>query len=821
MGSYDHRSFERKWSEAWESAGVHRWRNDRTRPKQYILEMFPYTSGRLHMGHVRNYTMGDTLARMRRAQGYDVLYPMGWDAFGLPAENAAIRSGIHPRRYTEQAIASMKGAMKTIGLSYDWSREVDTSSPAYIRAQQVLFLRFFEKGLLHRDTSFVNWCESCVTVLADEQAASGRCWRCGTPVSKRRVPQWFMNIRSYADELLDGLDRLPDWPDSVKNIQRTWIGRSEGTEIDFPLDGEDEVLRVFTTRVDTLAGCTFLALAPEHELLDRLEMPADARAQVDATRERILSQSTEERSSREAPRDGAFTGRWAISPISGERVPILVASYVLTHYGTGAIMAVPAHDQRDFEFAKQHHLPIRIVIAGGGVSPATNLESAYVEDGHLVNSGPFDGLDCRAAFSAITAALTERGSGRRAVQYRLQDWSVSRQRYWGNPIPIIHCSACGPVPVPDVDLPVRLPENLEFDGKGSPLARSRDYMDVSCPRCGGAASRDPDTMDTFFDSSWYFLRFPTPEAEAPVDPAIVERMLPVDSYVGGIEHATLHLMYARFFVKALRDLGIIRLDEPFSRLFNHGMVNDAEGRKQSKSLGNVVEPHAVIETYGADALRVYLMFATAYNAAIDWSDTGPEDARAWLNRVHRLGERLRRALAGCSDLRPDPALCRQGAARALRRDVHETILKVTSDIERFQFNTAVASLMSLTNSIYAYPAEAPQEPAAGAYRVLVRLLGVVAPFLAEDIWSWCGPGGLLPEQPWPGFEPDAVDWPTKEIAVQVNGRFVLSIQVPREAAAPDIQEAALRESRVRSRIGAQSLRRVIHVPDRLVNLVLS
>jgi leucyl-tRNA synthetase len=817
---YDHSSIETKWQERWVAHSSFKWHNDTAKPKYYVLEMFPYTSGRMHIGHARNYTMGDILARLQRARGYDVLYPMGWDAFGLPAENAAIQHGVHPLRYTLDAIQSMKSSMIRTGLSYDWSVEINTSEPDYIKAQQQLFIRLFESKLIYRDTSYVNWCETCGTVLANEQAAGGKCWRCGNDVIKRRLPQWFVNIRAYADELLDGLEPLKGWPESVKNIQRTWIGRSYGTEILFPVEGESEPLNVFTTRPDTLYGCTFILLAPEHELLDRLEMEPEYRERVTQFKQTILMQSAEERVG-EQVKLGAFTGQYAIHPLTGERLPIWTANYILMEYGTGAVMCVPAHDQRDFEFAEKYDLPIRVVIRGEGMSPEETLAEAYTGEGELVNSGPFDGLDSERAKVEITARLEDQLQGRPTKQYRLQNWSVSRQRYWGNPIPIIHCEKCGAVPVPAEQLPILLPEELDFSGSGSPLARSRAYMETTCPKCGAAALREPDTMDTFVDSSWYYLRFPNPHLDAPFDREIVNRMLPVDVYIGGIEHATLHLMYARFIVKVLRDQGMLDFDEPFRDLYNHGMVNDEQGRKQSKSLGNVVDPTDVIEEFGADALRLYLMFTTAYNFPIEWNNSGPKDAQAYLQRVWRLGLRLGDILAQHEGSVIDKSLCTTGAERELRRVVHTTIRKVASDVEGFRFNTAIAALMSLTNAISTYPVEAAAQPVAAAYRILIRLLALVAPHFSEEIWEEIGNGQMLVEEPWPTVEEDALITETKEIAVQLNGRFITAVHVSQQSSEEQIVEVAVANPSVASRLDGKSLRRTIYVPDRLVNLIAS
>jgi leucyl-tRNA synthetase len=810
---YDHRAAERKWQKKWDDAALFRWTGDRTKRKFYVLEMFPYTSGHLHIGHSRNYSMGDTLARLRRAQGYDVLYPMGWDAFGLPAENAAIVRGLHPREFTATARASMKAAMNRLGLSYDWSLEIDTSSAEYIQAQQRLFIRFFERGLVYRDANYVNWCPQCATVLANEQVIGGRCWRCETQVVKRHVPQWFFNIRAYADELLDGLDKLPDWPESVKNIQRSWIGRSHGTEIRFS-DESGGTLAVFTTRPDTLFGCTFLALAPEHPWLNDRDLPAGVRT----FRDEILLKSTEERALEE--KRGVFTGHYAVNPINGERVPIWVANYVVMDYGTGAIMAVPAHDERDFEFARAYGLPVREVVRDPAASGDT-LDHAYVGTGTLVNSGPLTGTASQVAADNISAALERQGQGKRTVQYRLQNWSISRQRYWGNPIPIVYCGECGAQPVPQQELPLLLPDTIDFKGTGSPLSRSAAYMTTTCPKCGGPAQRDPDTMDTFVDSSWYFLRFPTPHAVEPFDRETVDRMLPVDAYIGGIEHATLHLMYARFFVKALRDLGLLGFDEPFVRLYNQGMVNDAAGRKQSKSLGNVVEPFEVIEAYGADSLRVYLLFTTAYNLGLNWSDTGPKDAQSFLNRVWRLAHRWEPALRRHGSAVLDASRCASGAAAELRTLVHQTIRKVTTDLERFQFNTSIAALMQLSNALYAFPADGDPAVAAGAIRVLLRLLAPFAPHFAEEVWEQTGGHGLVVEQPWPLVDEAALVGAMKEIAVQVNGRFMATLEVGQDAGEPDVVEAARQHATVGQRLAGKSIRKTIYVPDRLVNFVVA
>lgn len=825
---YAHAIADKKWQARWRETEAFKWSNDSSRPKYYILEMFPYTSGKLHIGHSRNYAMGDTLARFYRARGFDVLYPMGWDAFGLPAENAAINGGKHPRLFTDEARDSMKAAMDQLGLSYDWSLEINTSKPEYTRAQQQLFIEFFNRGLVYRDTSYVNWCPTCNTVLANEQVIDGKCWRSQSEVIKRQVPQWFFAIRKYADQLLDGLDKLTGWPESVKNIQRSWIGRSEGTEVIFQVEGQAEPLKVFTTRPDTLFGCTFLVVAPEHPLLDRIPPGAAEASAVKVFRQKALITPAEERASEGQQKVGVFTGQYAVNPINGERVPIWTANYVLMDYGTGAVMAVPAHDQRDFDFAVQYHLPIRQVIRAAehlGPAPGVRLDQAYESEGILINSGPFDGLTGTDAIAAITSALSKKAQGNRTTQYRLQNWSISRQRYWGNPIPIVYCQKCGAVPIPESELPLLLPDKVEFNGTGSPLSRDSEFMETSCPRCGEPAQRDPDTMDTFVDSSWYYLRYPTPRGTQPFDKDLVNRMLPVDVYVGGVEHATLHLLYSRFMVKALRDFGMLSFDEPFTRLYNQGIVNDSLGRRQSKSAGNVVEPKSVIDRYGADSLRVYLLFATAYNFSMNWIDTGPEDAHTYLMRVWRLRQRMEKTLEVHPGNILGKAQCVEGHPRSLRELVHQTIQKVAHDTERFQFNTAIAALMVLTNALYAYPADQPQQPAAAAFRILIRLLGIFAPHIAEEIWekSSVEPTAgakMLVDLPWPEVEADALVPAIKTIAVQVGGKFVTSIDVPQEATESEVLASAHQDLKIAKRIEGKLLKKVIYVPNRLLNLLL-
>ena len=808
----DHAAIEARWQEAWRNAAIEMWRNDDSKEKYYVVEMFPYSSGRLHMGHARNFTMGDIVARMKRAQGFDVLYPMGWDAFGLPAEKAAIKDGTHPREFTDRAKAAMHTAMDQLGLSYDWRCEIDTSSPSYVAAQQRLFVKFFEAGLVYRDSSLANWCETDQTVLADEQVEDGLCWRCANPVTKRRINQWFFDIRRYADELLDDLDRLDGWPDRVCNIQRAWIGRKAGSEITFSFDGEVAAtpISVFTTRVDTLLGCTFLLLAPEHKLLDEIELDADYRADVDELRRRLLSQSKEEERSEVKVKEGAFTGLHVINPANGRSVPVWVANYVLTDYGTGAVMAVPAHDQRDLDFARQYGLPVEAVISPDG-EPMEIDDVAYVEDGVLINSGDLDGRSVSEGAAALQERLAASGEGGAVTTYKLRNWSISRQRYWGNPIPIVYCDEHGAQPVPDETLPVLLPENVDFMDSGRAILNHDEFLSAKCPVCGSLAQREVDTMDTFVDSSWYFLRFLAPEATEPIDPALVARMMPVDLYIGGIEHAILHLMYARFFTKALRDVGLLDFDEPFTRLENQGMVNDSEGQKQSKSKGNITEPASVIERFGADALRVYLMFSTAPENPINWDDDGPRTALNYLNRVYRL------VLANVDLFSGDVLDEENPTDRDLGRAANEAIGRVAADVDRFQMNTAIAELMTLTNAIYGAGA-ASGAARRDAIEILISLLAPFAPHLAEELWSITGHDTLVAASPWPVIDESALAVDRVEIAVQVRGKLVQTITLPSDTDEATAVSAAVAIRGVQDRLDGEPSR-IVYVPNRVVNVI--
>ncbi|MDP9583670.1 UNVERIFIED_ORG: leucyl-tRNA synthetase [Burkholderia contaminans] len=818
---YDHGTRDAYWQARWREAGLFEWQRDDGARNFYILEMFPYTSGKMHIGHARNYSMGDTVARMQRARGFNVLYPMGWDSFGLPAENAAKKSGENPAVFTREAIRSMRAAMDQLGLSYSWGNEITTCDATYIHAQQSLFLDIYARGLVYQKSSYVYWDPVEETVLANEQVIDGKGWRSGAPVIKRRIAQWFFDIRAYADELYNGIDKLTEWPASVRNIQRSWIGRSIGAEIDFAVENSGRHLTVFTTRAETIAGCRFIALAPEHDALDWLPMDDRARRAVVEFRDQILVQSSEDRAA--APKAGVSTGLFAINPLTREAVPVLVANYITMDYGTGAVMGVPAHDQRDFEFANRYGLGEKIVIRPSS-SDEVDVDAAYEGEGLVVaTASEFDGRPSEEVRSEIVEMLAVSGAARHSTQFRLQDWSISRQRYWGCPIPIVHCEHCGPVAMCRDELPLLLPKEIVVEGSGSPLSRDRTWMRTACPTCGRAASRDPDTMDTFVDSSWYFLRFPTPNDTLPVNRTACDSVAPVDIYVGGVEHATLHLIYARFMVKILRDLGYVGFDEPFVRLFNQGMVNDAQGRKQSKSLGNVTEPMKVVDSFGVDALRVYLLFKTSYNAPINWDDGGPRSARQFLERVLRL---IQKHSDNVKSHGNSTALVLQGAEseedRRLLKVTNRTIAKVTRDVEKFSFNTAIAAIMSLTNELYTVsPTESGcKRIFAECIRVLVRLLAPFAPHICEEMWALFGENRLLADSPWPEVDHASLADEMMTIAVQLNGKLVAPVEIPADIEEKDLFTQVLARDDVRSRIGALSVKGYRYVEGRVFNLIV-
>ncbi|MCG0240015.1 MAG: leucine--tRNA ligase [Firmicutes bacterium] len=828
---YNFKEVEARWQREWERSGIYKVTEDPSRPKYYALAMFPYPSGKIHMGHVRNYTIVDAIARYRRMRGYNVLHPMGYDAFGLPAENAAIQHGVAPDKWTWANIAEMTEQLKSLGYSYDWDRAVYTCRPDYYRWTQWLFLQLYKHGLAYRKKAPVNWCPSCETVLANEQVEDGRCWRCDSPVTRNELEQWFLRITRYADELLADLEKLPGWPERVRVMQQNWIGRSEGAEVTFTVEGTGDPITVFTTRPDTLYGVTFMALAPEHPLVEKLIAGRPEAEAVRAFRERVRNQSEIERTAEGGEKEGLFTGAYCINPLSGDRVPIWVANYVLMEYGTGAVMGVPAHDQRDFEFARKYGLPVRVVIQNPSrnLDPATMAE-AYPEPGVMVNSGPFDGLPSEEGKERVVAYLEEKGVGRRKVQYRLRDWLISRQRAWGAPIPIVYCDRCGTVPVPESDLPVLLPEDLVFTGKGaSPLARHEGFVNTTCPRCGGPARRETDTMDTFICSSWYYLRFADPQnGQAPFDRAKVDYWLPVDQYVGGVEHAVLHLLYSRFITKALRDMGYLGFDEPFTNLLTQGMVLK-DGAKMSKSKGNVVSPEEMINRYGADACRLFILFAAPPERDLEWSDEGIEGAARFVNRFYRMVRSALPVLERARGTDRQAALRPEAlgeAEKALRRVVHGTIRKVTQDLtDRFGFNTAIASLMELVNAFYEYRSQVPedrQNPAvlAEAAESAVLLIAPFCPHLAEELWHQMGHTESVHLQPWPTYDEAALTVETVEMAVQVSGKVRDRIRVPVSATEEEIRAAALAAEKVQPHIAGKEIQKVVVVPGRLVNIVV-
>ncbi len=815
---YDPTEVEARWRAHWEAHGTFVVREDAAAPKYYVLEMFPYPSGRIHMGHVRNYTIGDAVARYKRMRGFNVLHPMGWDAFGLPAENAAIDSGVHPAEWTAQNIQAMRLQLRRMGFSYDWGREIATCDPAYYRWEQLFFLRMLERDLAYRRNGRVNWCTACQTVLANEQVTDGCCWRCETTVVERELEQWFLRITAYAEELLQDTYRLDGWPEKVLVMQRNWIGKSLGAEIRFPLHERSGDLVVFTTRPDTIFGATFMSIAPEHPLALELAAGRPEEAFVRAFVKQVRQQTTESRSQ---GKDGVFTGAACRNPFTGAVLPIFVADFVLMEYGTGAVMAVPAHDQRDFEFARAHELPLRVVVQPDGerLDPVT-MKAAYEGPGHLADSGPFTGLASEQAKTRIVEALEARGAGSSRVQYRLRDWGISRQRYWGAPIPVVYCGDCGVVPVPDHDLPVVLPtEVLCTATGGSPLAGVPSFVQTCCPRCGKTGRRETDTMDTFVESSWYFARYTAPDEDRrPFDPAALAYWLPVDQYIGGIEHAVLHLLYARFFTKALRDLGWLHVAEPFARLFTQGMVIK-DGAKMSKSKGNVVDPGELIDAYGADTARLFALFAAPPERDLEWSAQGVEGMSRFLHRLWRLVYAHRD--------RPVAVRAAAGSSPDLHRLAQRTIQRVTHDIEkRLHFNTAIAAVMELLNAVQevAPVGEMVAPEQAGAVRealeIAVVLLAPFVPHVTNELWAALGHTDTLDRHPWPQPDPEALVEERVELVVQINGRVRGHVEVAADAAQADIAAAALANERVREALGGRPVRRTVVVPGRIVNLVV-
>lgn len=822
---YAPHDIEAKWQKYWEENKTFKVEMDKDKPKSYVLEMFPYPSGNLHMGHVRNYSIGDVIARFRTMKGFNVLHPMGWDSFGMPAENAAIKHNIPPKKWTLENIANMTRQLKALGLSYDWDREVTTCKEDYYKWTQWFFELFYKRGLAVKKESAVNWCDTCNTVLANEQVIDGKCWRCDHEVVKKDLSQWFFKITDYADELLKDLDLLPGWPERVKTMQHNWIGRSEGLEFSFEIPALNDTVAVYTTRPDTAYGVTFMALAAEHPLIKKICENNPKADEINAFCERVRNQSEIERTSSESEKEGVFTGVYCINPFTGRKVEIWVTNYVLYDYGTGAVMGVPTGDQRDWMFADKYGIEKIVTICPVGKElKLEEMTCAYEEkEGMLVNSGEFTGMEMHKAMSAIMDKAEAEGFGKRRVNYRLRDWLISRQRYWGAPIPIIYCPHCGEVLVPEDQLPVRLPEDVSFTaGAKSPLATSEEFLHCKCPKCGADATRETDTMDTFLCSSWYYLRYTDAHNDKmPFDKEVNNYWGPVDQYIGGIEHAILHLLYSRFFVKVLRDAGLVDYDEPFSNLLTQGMVIK-DGAKMSKSLGNVVSPEEILSKYGADTARLFILFAAPPERELEWSDQGVEGSFRFLNRIWRIVQAFEDVLAQKVTEYDHSNLSE--ADKDLRRVLHSSIKKVTNDIEtRFNFNTAISTMMELVNALYAYK-EAAKEPNAGliyeAISDLIKMMSPFVPHITEELWRGAiDANSSVHEQSWPECDEEALKVDNVEIVLQVNGKVRGRLTVPAEATKEELEKIAMADANVQAHIGDATVRKVICVPGRLVNIV--
>jgi leucyl-tRNA synthetase len=821
---YDPLQIEERWQRYWEVGKLFRAFEDSKRVKYYLLEMFPYPSGKLHMGHIRNYSIGDVVARYKQMQGYSVLHPMGWDAFGMPAENAALEHKIHPAKWTYDNIAHMRSQLKRMGFSYDWERELTTCDKDYYKWEQLIFIRMYEQGLVYRKRALINWCPACQTVLANEQVEGGTCWRCHAEVEKKELAGWFFKITAYAEELLEYCDKLTGWPERVITMQKNWIGKSVGTDVVFPLEDGSGAITVFTTRQDTLFGATFMVLAPEHPLVLELCKGKAQEAEVQAFVKRVRRQDLTARTAEDMEKEGVFLGTYCINPLTNTRMPLYTANFVLMEYGTGAVMAVPTHDQRDFEFAKKYGIPMIVVIQppGEALDPALMTE-AYTEDGILVHSGPFNGMNNREAMEAIADYLEEQGIGKRAINYRLRDWGISRQRYWGTPIPIIYCDHCGIQTVPEADLPIALPLDVGPKENGaSPLPGLRSFVETTCPACGGAARRETDTMDTFVESSWYFDRYTCPDYDqGPLDRKRLEYWMPVDQYIGGIEHAILHLLYSRFFTKVLRDIGMVSLDEPFINLLTQGMVIK-DGAKMSKSKGNIVDPEDMINRYGADTTRLFILFAAPPEKDLEWQEEGVEGGYRFLHRVWRLVYELRDGIAG----QPSPAVGTDlyPELGELRHKAHKTIKKVTADIERFHFNTAIAAIMELVNHIYQTKEGIEATPQATSVwretvEALIVLLSPFCPHIAEELWEALGHDESVIKAPWPQYDQEAIIEEEVIVVVQVNGKLRDRLRIPVSAEEEKVKEMALASPKVRRHIEGKEVRKTIFVPKKLVNIV--
>jgi leucyl-tRNA synthetase len=822
---YPFQEIEEKWQRIWAQEKIFAASDVTGQEKYYCLEMYPYPSGRIHMGHVRNYSIGDVISRFKLMKGFNVLHPIGWDALGMPAENAAIKHGIHPQEWTLDNVAHMKRQLQRLGFSYDWSREVNTCLPEYYRWNQWIFLKMFDRGLAFRKKSWVNWCPQCRTVLANEQAAGGVCWRCDSGVEQKEMDHWFLKITAYAKELLKGHRLLEKWPEHVLLMQKNWIGESKGAHISFPMKGFSQTIEVFTTRIDTIFGATFMLLSPEHPLCLELLAGSPDKERRRQEMVRAMRDARMRKEEGEAEKEGVDTGKKAINPFSGEEIPIWIANYVLMDYGTGAVMAVPAHDQRDFEFARKYGLPVRTVIAPaaqpGSEGPP---EGATVEYGRLVNSGAYSGLISGEAIEKMSEHAQERGFGRKSLTYRLRDWGISRQRYWGTPIPIIYCQKCGTVGVPYENLPVELPFDVKFTGEeGSPLERAAGFVDTTCPKCGGKARRETDTMDTFFDSSWYFFRYLSPhKQDGPFDPAAASRWLPVDLYIGGVEHAILHLIYARFFTKVFRDLDYSSVDEPFPHYLAQGMVTK-DGAAMSKSRGNVVDPDEIVKEHGADSLRLFMLFASPPEKEFAWAEDGIEGASRFLNRVWAIVEENRDLFGSEADsgesLEPAEGM-------TLLRKTHRTVRKVTEDIEkRFHLNTAISALMELYNLVRKEKDSLrASEAGRGVLRLalerLIILLSPFTPHLSEELWERTGHRVFLARFPWPDFDPELAREEKGTIVVQVNGKLRDKFEADHDIGENEMKEQALALSRIRAAIAGRPIRKIICIGNKLVNIVL-
>ena len=823
MERYAPQEIEKKWQEKWQKDDVYKTEIDRTQPEYYVLEMFPYPSGNLHMGHVRNYSIGDVIARFKKMQGCNVLHPMGFDAFGMPAENAAIKHGVKPADWTYSNIENMKRQQMSMGLSYDWSRETVTCRPEYYRWTQWLFELFYKKGLAYKKEASVNWCDTCGTVLANEQVIDGKCWRCDSEVHKKDLSQWFLKITDYADELLADLDKLKGWPERVKTMQENWIGRSEGLEFDIDVPALGEKIAVYTTRADTAYGVTFVALAAEHPLMEKILADNPKAAELRAFADKVKAQSELERTSGESEKEGMFTGLYAVNPFNGRKVELWVTNYVLAEYGTGAVMGVPSEDQRDWMFAKKYDLPIIVTLRPKDRElKLEEMTEAYTDkDGILVNSAEFDGMEMHEALAAIVEKAVKEGFGRRKVNYRLRDWLISRQRYWGAPIPVVYCDKCGEQLVPEEELPVKLPEDVNFEqGAVSPLAQSESFVHCTCPKCGGPARRETDTMDTFICSSWYYMRYTDPHnTHKPFAADKVNYWAPVDQYIGGIEHAILHLLYSRFFTKVLRDEKLLDFDEPFQNLLTQGMVIK-DGAKMSKSKGNVVSPEEIIQKYGADTARLFILFAAPVERDLEWSDQGVEGAFRFLNRVWRIVAHFEDAIKEGLDDYDHSTLTTE--EKSLRRTLHQTIKKVTEDVgERFMFNTAISAVMELVNAFYGFQDKTVHP---GLVRelsfTLVKMLAPFAPHITEELWSCMEGKGSVHDARWPKFDRAAIVEDEVEIVLQINGKVRDKLTVPADIELQEMEKLALAQPKVVELTAGKTVVKVICVPKKLVNIVV-